>query len=141
MRADSTAEFHQDAARGQNTRLSTRGLKLTDFLDLDAARRRLSAERSRLEQALAECRTGAATVQLDQSSVGRLSRMDAMQQQAMAQSMLARTERRMRMLDAALARIAAGTYGLCCECGGGIEPERLAADPAVVFCGECGRNR
>ncbi len=88
-----------------------------------------------------EERVAAAPVQLDQSSVGRLTRMDAMQQQAMAQSMLARTERRLRMLDAALARISAGAYGLCCECGNEIEPERLAADPAVVFCSECGRRR
>jgi DnaK suppressor protein len=101
----------------------------------------MSAERAQLEQTLAEGRAAAATVQLDQSSVGRLSRMDAMQQQAMAQNMLARTERRMRMLDAALARIDAGTFGRCCACDVGVEPERLAADPAAVFCTECARQR
>lgn len=50
-----------------------------------------------------------ATVVLDQSSVGRLSRMDALQQQAMAQSTRERTEQMQRRIEAALRRCAVAT--------------------------------
>jgi DnaK suppressor protein len=110
-------------------------------LDTEHYRRRLADEVAQLDQAIIQANAGAATVQLDQSSVGRLSRMDAMQQQAMAQGMRARLDRRERMLEAALARIEAGTFGLCCQCYAEIEPERLKHDPAMVFCTECSRQR
>jgi phosphoserine phosphatase RsbU/P len=40
----------------------------------------------------------------------------------------------LREVDAALARVSAGTYGLCETCHDTIEQERLAADPLVRFC-------
>lgn len=110
-------------------------------VDVEYNRQRLEEEAAQLKRAMAQANESAATVMLDQSSVGRLSRMDALQQQAMAQDMQARLGRRQRMVEAALARIYAGTFGLCCQCEADIEPERLAADPAVVFCGECSRQR
>lgn len=77
------------------------------------------------------------TVMLDQTSVGRLSRMDAMQQQAMAQGLKDRAQRNQRRLKAALDRIQAGVFGLCCRCGDPVTRERLTADPATPFCGDC----
>lgn len=76
-------------------------------------------------------------VELDQSSVGRLSRMDAMQQQAMA----AATERNRRAeigrVESAIRRIDDGDYGYCISCGEEIAPKRLAADPTVPTCIRC----
>jgi DnaK suppressor protein len=37
-------------------------------------------------------------------------------------------------VDAALARLADGSYGLCATCGGPISDERLAADPTALSC-------
>lgn len=104
-------------------------------------RRRVEEELAQNAAALAEARSAAGTVTLDQASVGRLSRMDAMQQQAMARGLIERLETRKRKLDAALARIEAGTFGLCCECGAEVEAERLDGDPAAVFCRECMNRR
>ncbi|MBS4050123.1 MAG: hypothetical protein KGZ69_02845, partial [Methylomonas sp.] len=56
------------------------------------------------------------TVQLDQSRVGRLSRMDAMQQQAMSQSLKSRLLSNRRRLEAALERVNNGRFGVCCRC-------------------------
>lgn len=106
-------------------------------LDLDAFRRRLETDLVRLDEALGQANVSAGTVTLDQSSVGRLSRIDAMQQQAIAQGMRERLVAQKRGLRAALDRIESGTFGLCCQCESEIEPERLEADPAVVFCTEC----
>jgi DnaK suppressor protein len=76
-------------------------------------------------------------VELDQSKVGRLSRMDAMQQQAMAAGLRERSLLKKRRLDAALARIDAGSFGTCCKCGEDVAVARLLADPGTPFCAIC----
>jgi phosphoserine phosphatase RsbU/P len=43
-------------------------------------------------------------------------------------------ERLLGEVDAALARVAAGSFGLCESCHESIEPERLIADPLLRFC-------
>lgn len=76
----------------------------------------------------------AAPVELDQSQQGRLSRMDAIQQQAMAAETQRRRQRDVHLLDAALKRLDEGEYGYCVNCGEAIGTERLALDPATPFC-------
>jgi len=80
------------------------------------------------------------TVILDQQSVGRLSRMDAMQQQAMAQATERRRAVERQKLEAALARIDADEFGFCADCGDDIPPARLALDPTVLRCISCARG-
>lgn len=93
------------------------------------------------EAAIAGATANAGTVVLDQSSVGRLSRMDAMQQQAMASSQLGTLQRDKQRLTAALARITKGSFGACCECGEDIPETRLQSDPGTPFCTACQENR
>lgn len=76
----------------------------------------------------------AAPVELDQTQQGRLSRMDAIQQQAMAAETQRRRQRDVHLLDAALKRLDEGEYGYCVNCGEAIGTERLALDPATPFC-------
>jgi DnaK suppressor protein len=102
---------------------------------------RIAQELDGLAQALAEVSQDASAVTLDQTSVGRLSRMDAMQQQAMAQERQHRMRLHQRQLQAAQDRVANGTYGRCCECDEDIDLPRLERDPAVVFCLPCQRAR
>lgn len=49
-------------------------------------------------------------------------------------------ERRVRALAAALQRLAAGSYGSCCLCGGAIEHARLAREPSSACCTRCGED-
>lgn len=79
----------------------------------------------------------AATVELDQTKVGRLSRMDAIQAQAMAQAAGQRREQMLRGIEAALERIDNDEYGYCKECDEPINPKRLEFDPTTVLCIEC----
>jgi len=72
-----------------------------------------------------------APVELDQQSVGRLSRMDAMQVQAMAQEASRRRGAQLRRIAAALARMGEGEFGYCIKCGEEIGHRRLELDPAV----------
>ncbi len=77
------------------------------------------------------------TVTLDQQSVGRLSRMDAMQQQAMAHATKARRDAERTRIAHALSLIDAGDYGYCIGCGDEIPPERLELAPLAVRCIRC----
>ena len=95
---------------------------------------------ARLEELDAEDAAGAEgqkTVELDQQAVGRLSRMDALQYQAMAQAQARRREAERTKIRAALSRLAEGEYGYCTNCGEEIAPARLKADPAIALCAEC----
>jgi DnaK suppressor protein len=79
----------------------------------------------------------AKTVELDQSCVGRLSRMDAMQAQAMSIESKRRREIKLQRIETALKRIDDGEYGLCLKCEEDIDPKRLEFDPSAVLCIEC----
>ena len=82
-----------------------------------------------------------ATVELDQTRVGRLSRRDALQGQAMAKATAERKQTEIRRTEAALARIASGAYGYCLQCDEEIAAPRLRADPATALCIECAAKR
>lgn len=76
-------------------------------------------------------------VELDQQIQGRLSRMDALQVQAMAKATNERRRIEIAQIDAALARMEAGQYGYCVECGEQILTKRLQLNPAIARCLEC----
>ncbi len=78
-----------------------------------------------------------ATVELDQSRVGRLSRMDALQGQAMNNAIAARRRQKLQAIDAALERLLDEEFGYCVKCGNEIALKRLELDPTVVTCAEC----
>jgi DnaK suppressor protein len=79
------------------------------------------------------------TVHLDQQSVGRLSRIDAMQSQELAKANKVRAERQLKLITAALARIDNDEYGECRRCGEPINPKRLEIDPTSLHCIDCAR--
>lgn len=80
---------------------------------------------------------GQAVVELDQQAVGRLSRMDALQNQAMAKAQQVRRDGEVTRLRAALQRMEDGTYGECEDCGEDIPDGRLKLDLAATRCVFC----
>lgn len=101
---------------------------------LAAMMMRESADLEALSQATREDR---APVELDQQSVGRLSRMDAIQQQSMDIAREERRLRRLKIIKAALQRIDDDDYGYCLKCADDISFDRLSADPAATLCKDC----
>lgn len=79
-------------------------------------------------------------VTLDQESVGRLSRIDAMQVQAMALAAQRHRQAERNRIDAALKRIESGDYGWCMRCGEGIGAKRLDHAPAAAMCLDCAKE-
>jgi RNA polymerase-binding transcription factor len=92
--------------------------------------------RSELEQLLEASQQSSKAVDLDQP-IGRLSRMDALQQQAMAKANRAGTERRVKLIESALLAIKQQRYGECRRCEEPIGYPRLKARPESPFCLEC----
>jgi DnaK suppressor protein len=97
----------------------------------------LKKELRELDEVLAETAKDTAPVELDQQSVGRLSRMDAMQVQAMALETRRRREDRRIRIRQALQRIEDGKFGDCLKCGEPIAERRLEADPTYRLCINC----
>ncbi len=79
----------------------------------------------------------AKTVELDQNRVGRLSRMDAMQGQAMAKASAERQQEKIKSISQALLRIKNGSFGYCLDCDELIAIPRLEIDPTVNYCIDC----
>ena len=73
----------------------------------------------------------------DQTSVGRLSRMDAMRSQEMAQEMVRRRGQQLVQIAGALRRMESGEYGLCFKCREEIDSRRLSLDPTLTRCIGC----
>jgi DnaK suppressor protein len=94
-----------------------------------------------LEQTLTLAREEARPVTLDQQSVGRISRMDAIQQQAMAQNSRRSLELRLGQVKAALGSVEDGEYGDCKRCEEPIGLKRLTAKPEAPLCLECQGGR
>lgn len=109
---------------------------LTDA-QISAYRDRLLQERKALDDGDAQGAEDRETVVLDQQSVGRLSRMDALQRQAMAEANQRRRAARRRRIDAALKRIDEEDFGFCGDCGAEIAGARLDLDPTVPQCVSC----
>ena len=104
---------------------------------MDSMKRKLVAMRQELERIADTGDDRAAVVELDQAKVGRLSRMDALQAQAMAKASGQRRETLLREIGAALRRIDDGRYGDCQRCAEPINPRRLEADPTARLCIDC----
>lgn len=109
-------------------------------IDIDAMRVWLERRREELLQREQLGREARETVVLDQSRVGRLSRMDALQGQAMAQETDRRRKAELQRVEAALQRLDSDDYGYCRTCDEEISKKRVELDPAVAVCIDCAKS-
>lgn len=112
---------------------------MRDDLDLTEMKRLLEERLATLQQEQQAQRQGGSPVELDQTKVGRLSRMDALQQQAMAQASARRSEAELQRIRVALKIMSSGDYGYCRKCEEEIAAGRLQVDPATLLCIDCAK--
>jgi len=105
---------------------------------IDSLKKDLLSELSRLERSIAVSEQASEVVELDQTAVGRLSRMSSLQSQSMAKNLQEREAVKLASIVDALKRIEAGTYGLCLECGEPVSFGRLSVFPESRECAPCG---
>ncbi|HEX9701422.1 MAG TPA: TraR/DksA family transcriptional regulator [Rhodospirillales bacterium] len=106
-------------------------------MDPKAFKRRLLQMRQDIEALSHVTQEERQPVELDQSAVGRLTRMDALQNQAMQIEAERRRTIEIQRINAALARIDEGEFGYCVSCGLEIESKRLENDPTTPNCFDC----
>lgn len=105
----------------------------------DSYRARLFARRVELEKLRDMSAEARSAVALDQTSVGRVSRIDAMQAQQMALAQERAREAELTRIAAAVKRLDDGEFGYCVKCGEEIADKRLDFDPSVPTCIKCAR--
>lgn len=108
-----------------------------DQKQIDELRDLLERRRSELNALLENTGDAARPVTLDQQSVGRVSRIDAIQQQQMAVASQAQSAAGLRRVEQALKRIGDDEYGYCLECGEAIAFARLRVQPEAGLCLVC----
>jgi DnaK suppressor protein len=101
----------------------------------------LAALRSELLDTGEKARESTKPVQLDQASIGRVSRVDALQVQAMALETQRRRQVQLQLVERALKRIESGDYGICSACDDDIAVRRLEFDPTATLCIACASAR
>ena len=112
-------------------------MKDRDQERIDRHRPRVVEELNGLSGLMDNAADDSQPVQLDQQSVGRLARMDAMQRQAMASETQRRRQHRRLQLLRTLTRMDEDQFGYCTNCGEEIPDGRLEIDPAFHLCVKC----
>lgn len=112
---------------------------MRDDIDLAFFEKRLRNRLHEIESGLEAGKEGTAPKALDQASIGRVSRMDQMQQQAMAKATAQLSAAEKVRIQKALDRMKSGDYGYCAHCDEEIMEKRLQFDPSVMFCIDCAR--
>ena len=128
------------AARATGTKAKTARNRLDD------ARGRLSAERVAAAARIAALERDIATIVESAKGGATDDEHDAEGatiafERAQAMALLEETRTQVEALDTALARVDAGSYGVCESCGQDIAPERLAARPSATLCITCASRR
>ena len=108
-----------------------------DEIQIEQFKQQLLQLRSELMDLSGTSDDAARTVALDQTAVGRLTRMDAMRAQGMAIEAKKRLELQLSRIEGALQRIDAGEFGICLSCGEEIDIRRLGVDPSYTRCIKC----
>ena len=111
-----------------------------DLTEAHLAEFRVELERqlAKLEKSMAVTDEALKPVELDQGAVGRLSRMDTLQSQGLAKGLRERESARLGLIQEALRRLDAGSYGVCIACGGAVAVGRLLVVPESGTCADCG---
>ena len=108
-----------------------------ELTQIEELRTLLIAQQDELAELLHNADATTRPVTLDQQSVGRVSRIDAIQQQQMAIANQQQANDAMKRIELALARMDDGSYGDCLECGEPIAHARLQAQPFAGLCIDC----
>jgi len=103
----------------------------------DELKAMLEKELTSLRRSMSISEEALKPVKLDQTAVGRLSRMDSLQNQGMTRNLYEREQAKLAKIGAALGRLDAGTFGACTLCGAELPYGRLLVFPEAESCTAC----
>jgi len=109
-------------------------------IEIEDFKKQLLKQKEELEMTITQATDASKPVELDQTVVGRVSRIDAIQQQEMTLAAQRRRVEQIQKIEAALRRIKSGDFGYCVKCGEDIAEKRLELDPAIPTCINCAQG-
>jgi DnaK suppressor protein len=109
-------------------------------INISEMKKLILARQKELTEISAAAKESQDPVELDQTKVGRLSRMDAIQMQSMAQETERRRALELLRIKGALQRLENGDFGYCIKCDEPINGKRLQLEPAIPTCISCARS-
>ena len=104
---------------------------------LEELKAELERQLGKLRKSMSVTDKALETVELDQTAVGRLSRMDSLQNQGLAKGLRERESVKLALIQTALKRMQEGSYGRCSVCGGEVPFQRLLIFPESATCSAC----
>lgn len=110
-------------------------------INLSYFKKRLEDRFKEITEGQEHQKNGTAPVELDQARIGRLSRMDALQQQAISKAASRLTDLERQRIQSALVRMQTGEYGYCVICEDEIAEGRLQFDPSILICISCAEEQ
>ena len=72
-------------------------------------------------------------------AIGRISRMDAINNKSVAEASLRQAEEKLRNLNRVLSQIGSNDFGLCLKCGNQIPLGRILIRPESLYCIKCAK--
>ena len=128
--------MHVDERTDKFFRLLSRPI-IMQKIDIDCFFKKLQNHAKELKSKIYDARDFRKPVALDQQNIGRLTRADALQVQAMAVEVERRRYFELEQINRALKRIALDEYGQCLSCGEDIDLARLDIIPTTMTCIQC----
>ncbi len=107
---------------------------------LEKMRAGISAEIEKLTESIAYLEGATQPIEPSEA-IGRITRMEAIGEKSVNESMLRDTLNRLERLKNALLRIDDGTYGICVRCKKDIPAGRLEAVPEALVCVPCAEKK
>lgn len=107
-------------------------------MDKDQIRQTIQREISKTEQLISDYREMSRPVEPD-NAIGRISRMDAINNQSVTAASLRQAEEKLRNLNRVLSRIDTKDFGICQKCGKEIHIRRIMIRPESLLCVNCAR--
>ena len=106
-------------------------------IKIEEIKTKINYLKAEIENLISDNKENEKPVELNQALFGRLSRMDAIQQQELALETKRRRENILIQINNALTRLENGSYGKCFECDEYIPEKRLIFDPLSIKCINC----
>lgn len=104
--------------------------------DIQLIKNKIASQLKKIEEDLVEYTELTKPIS-PENAIGRISRMDAINNKSVNEAALRNTKNKQQKLQRALKEVESSSFGLCRQCGNAIEMEKLLVMPESIRCVAC----
>ena len=105
-------------------------------MEYDEIKQKITEEISKTEVVIKEYKELSKPIEPD-CAIGRVSRMDAINNKSVVEASLRQSERKLRNLQRVLSQLGTDEFGICLKCKQPIPLGRILIRPESLFCVNC----